>query len=287
MSLSVVALIVLRLSGIEAQEDAAGAADSDLDLDDLELEADDADATNLGTLDEAGQRAAPEPVEDFDLSIPMADRQKRMNACFGYTQGRIQFRKDGMKDAIQGMVEQHKMKEEQAMNALVFTWMMTCYMNIDEAHIQEGGNNLPGKPIEVTDGNEQELFEQRPDSTQTAQQASQVQWELLKETVQKGVPQQPQQRQSQQQSQWKQESKPGRGQQQQQQRPSPADPLGGAMAGPNGFLYILVMFGIIFGIVGLALCYLLKVEGNQKEEKGAKNQKKAEKEERKIAKKRM
>merc|ERR1719487_1304189 len=115
-------LAVLRLHGAGAEEEAAPAPaeelDSEVELDDLDL---DEDANGP----QAGMPRQPmgEPVEDFDLGLPEEDRRKRMTACFSYTLGRVQARKEMIEQTVQDMVQQNNMKHDQAMNALLFTWM--------------------------------------------------------------------------------------------------------------------------------------------------------------------
>merc|ERR1719453_1523275 len=100
------------------------------------------------------------------------------------------------------MAQAHNMKEDQAMNALLFTWMMTCYMNVEESLVSQALGKPYGTPLPAPEDKEEELFSTNPNAKQTAQQASQVQWKLLEGVLKENSPKQnPNQQQQQQQQQ--------------------------------------------------------------------------------------
>merc|ERR1712190_3714 len=81
----------------------------------------------------AGPGAGP-PVDDFDLGMPEEDRKKQMNACFIHTVTRMQSNREEVERTVQEIVQSQQsqqLTQQQAINSLMFSWMMTCYMNID------------------------------------------------------------------------------------------------------------------------------------------------------------
>jgi len=287
VSLFALALIALRLTGAEAAEDGAPApatgnigadgfplpgSDDDLDLDD-DLE-DDAAPAQPG-VPGAGQGSVgppPEPVEDFDLGMPESDRKKRMGACFSYTIGRVQAKNEMMRQTVKEMAQAHNMKEDQAMNALLFTWMMTCYMNADESTVAEAQGKPYGTPMPTPAGNEEELFNVNPHAKQTAQQASQVQWKLLEGVLQENSPKQKPKQQQQQ-------------QQQQRGRPQAPQPEPSFFSGGTGILYALFIFACIGGIVLLVVGKANSYNQFNHGDRGSRSERKADKAARKLERK--
>jgi len=256
--------------GTAAEEDTDNFADLDLDM---EAE----DAGSMGSMPyPGGAGGAAEAVEDFDLGMPEEDRRKRMKACLIHTTNRVQLRRDMLEQTIRDMVEQHNMKQEQAINALLVTWQMSCYMNIRSGAVSEarrGGS--------MSEELEQELFSQRSD-WQNVQQASQRQWKLLesvlaemqKEAGPAGLGSQPDARAS----------------------PGAAGAAGAAGAGAarpapdqSQWIYVLLVFGVFFG-TGALVISRLRLLGKKEEterERSSKSQRKAEKAEKKLARKRI
>lgn len=265
LSLLAIALIALRL-GSAAADDAAG---DDLDDEFADLDLDDDDSS----LDDASIAEKPPEVDDFDLGMPAEDQKKRMGACFSYTLGRVHGKQEMIQESVKDMESTHGMKRDQAMNALVFTWMMSCYMNI-EPEAEKKAVALPaGQPIPLEDPEDEELFSQQTTKPQSVAQASKRQWALLEGVLkenEKNVQKQ------------KQKSQSGAG------RPGQAPQA--PAAEPTSMLYLLVAFGAIFGTVGLVVAYLAKKDKdreNDKVQRGNKSLQKKEKAEQKLAKKRM
>lgn len=217
-------------------------ADGDDDVDD-DLDLDDVDE---------GPGPAP-PVEDFDLGIPEEDRRKMMASCWKHTINRVQLRKSELDAAIEQMVAARKesgMSSDQAMNTMLYGWMMACYMNID------GDGTRKVTPSD-TQALESDIFSQRSDRPQQVNQASQRQWELLESTIKE--------------------------QQQSTGGSSRSSPTGEGFSGQGGSTtYVLVVFAVIFGLGGLVVLKLVRADQSVQAEKDAK---KAEKAEKKLSKK--
>merc|ERR1712113_181279 len=133
-------------------EDAADKGDAPLD-DDLNLDdIDDIDGDPDEGDDDPPPYGAPggyEPVEDFDLGMSEEDRTKQMNACFMFTMSRMQSRQNELQQTIQEMLaspQGQKMSQSQAVNTLMFSWMMACYMNIESAQVMRATPNAALSP---------------------------------------------------------------------------------------------------------------------------------------------
>lgn len=270
LSLFAIALLALR-HGAQAQE----AGDEDLDLDD-DLEDDGGSLPGTESVDDM-QQPAVEAVDDFDLGMSEDQQKGRMGACFSFTLGRVQARKELMEQTVKEMAAAHKMKPEQAMNALLFTWMMTCYMNIEDSVVQQVADKPIGTPL-PPDELEEEMFGVKPDAPQSVQQASKRQWTLLESTLQEHAQRNPKTGRAEGNKQ--QQQKQG-GQQSRQPQNSP---LGSNMDKPTGILYVLVVFGVIFGAGMLVVLKLMQNDKENSKDKGSRADRKAEKEERKSKK---
>jgi len=230
----------LAVQAVQAAEDA--------DLDDFDD--DDLDGPSDAP---PGGGAAAEFQEDFDLDMPEEKRLLRMRACFAYSLARVQVHQEPLQQAIAGMVEHQGMSEDQAANTIVFTWVMTCYMNADDSTIEAASHNV------VLEQDQEEALFTPHEGKQTPSSASKRQWDLLGKVVN--------------------ENKEARERQQKQQQPpgasqarSPVDVPGAGMSGTNGALYMIIVFGVIFGAGILGVLRLMKSE-----EEGSKKKVKAEK----------
>lgn len=259
--------------GDAAGDEAAKGGESGADSDDFDF--DDLDSEEGGQ--EAGGEAQPmqdeaSAVEDFDLGMPEEDRKQRMNSCFYYTMNRVRTRGEQLQATLkEAMSQQPQLSQEQILNTMVFTWMMTCYMNIDSDGIRQATQTQ-----QLTQELEVALFSEREDTPQQIRQASRRQWQLIEETLMERQQEQKQQ-------------------QQQQHQDSPKKKSSGAklpltgMSGQSQVLYILVVFGVVFGLGAIVTYRLINAEkaGREKPTSSAKSQKKADKAEKKLAKKKM
>jgi len=266
LSVLPLAFVVWRLGGVLGDDDAEAGMGSDDDLD-LEDDFEDNDPSpNPGPMG-----GAPE-VEDFDLGMDETDKSNRMGSCFSYTMGRLQVRRDMMQKHAQEMMEQHGVKQNQAMTAVISSWMMACYMNIEEDQVTQAIGTPFGQPIAVSKEREDGMFAHHPAAKQTAQQASRKQWSLLETTLNensKNMPQGPGADQK---------SRPGGPQ---------AEPLGMHMDSGTGFIYMMAVFVVLFGLGAIVVMRLSQKEQGNDKDRGSKSQRKAEKAERQAAKKRM
>jgi len=262
----VVILAVLGAADDGVEAAAKSGADPDFDdLDDIDLD-DEGEEQGM----EQGQSEVPpetEKVDDFDLAIPGEDRKKRMKACFTHTMGRVQLRRQQLQETVQQMtmLRKNDMTAEQATNTLIFSWMMACYMNIDSSGIAQASQSRP-----LSEELEKNLFSQRTDRPQQVHQASPKQWDLLKSVLEEEGKKAPR-------------KDPGMGM---------AGEEPGRAAGQSQYLYVLAVFFIIFGLGALSVYRLMQNEkaGHRSvdaTERSAKSRRKAEKEEKKIAKKRI
>lgn len=256
-------------------EAAEAAADDDLDLEDLEDES-----------AAPGEGVGPDgsPVEDFDLGMPEEDRKKRMSACYVHTINRAQHRRTELQQTAEQVVKQHggpEMTPDKAINSIVFSWMMSCYMNIDASGMKEA---IVGKA--PTQELEQELFAPREDRPQQVPQASRRQWSLLEQVLTEMTKEQAEQQKQQQQQQKSSSSSSGRTGAGGAPAPQPpaytgGGPLLSGLSGQSQAIYVLVVFGVIFGVSILGVMRLMKSE---QEGRSSKNRK-AEKAEKKASRK--
>jgi hypothetical protein len=282
-------LAAFRLAGIAGQEDAGAAPapsdpDADLDLDDdLDLEDEEPGQAAGGQPQMGG--AQGEPAEDFDLGMPEEDRKKRMGACFQYTVSRAQGKQELMQQTVQEMSQTHGMTPEKAMNAMVFTWMMQCYMNIDESQVAEASRHAPGTPVAIREELDQELFnQQQSQQKQNVQTASPRQWKLLEAILTEHQAKNPNPN--------AQSGAGARRNPRSQAPPRQAAPVRepSMFSGHNGIIFMVIVFGVIFGFSALAIGKLAQKQNSKngdRDYRSSKSMKKAEKEERKMAKKRM
>jgi len=263
------AAILAALSwGAHAADDAAPSVDLD-DLDDDELEGD-------GDGDGAGGAAyVPFEVEDFDASLTEVQQKERMKACFLYTMRRAKVRGPQLQDAVKEMMAQkeQEMTQEQAINTIIFSWMMTCYMNIEETNMKTA---YTADALE--EAVEAEVFMPKPENAQQINQASQRQWKLLEnvlleETGKHAKDKMPEQQQQQQQSSSQSyESTPG----------------GASTEAPKqkfGMMYVLCAFGAVFGLSAFIITRLNGNTEKPEKERSSKSLKKEEKAKRELARK--
>jgi len=265
------ALLLTALSGAADGDAAADAADDDLDLgddldEDADLEADFADA-------EADAAPDMPPVEDFDLGMSDSQRKAWLRVCYVHTVNRAQARRQELNHAVKEMMASaearaQQMSEEKTLTTLVFSWMMQCYMNIDDATAQEGA--ILGSFKEEL---ERALFAPRADRPQQVQQASSRQWELVSSVM------------AEEQQKMQQQGRPGGG------SPEGAAPgiglVGAGLSGQSQALYIGAVFTVIFGLGAITVLRLSRSEKATERSGSSKSQKKAEKAEKKLARKRM
>jgi hypothetical protein len=221
-----------------------------------------------------------EPVEEFDKDMAAEDQNGRMKSCFDSGVGRLQANIENVKETVQQIISQQpNMDKDRALNTILFSWVMACYMNIEDTELkalQNGGS--------LSEEQQSAVFspEQRPGRTQFLRQATQRQWGLLETQVKKHqdeMSKQQKQRQSSSQS-GSQSYQSGPGQQPQQQQKQEASSF--------GLGYVLLALAGVFGIIGLAVTKLLKNEdgGSSRREKySSKSQRKAEQAEKKQNKK--
>jgi len=248
--------------------------------DDDDAEADDGDL-DLEDLDDDSAAPAEEKVEDFDLGMPEEDRKKRMSACYIHMMNRVQHRRTELQQTVEQLMKEHGHREDftqdKAVNSIAFSWMMSCYMNVDATGMREA---ILGKA--ASQELEQELFTPQQDRQQVPT-ASQRQWELLQQVLADSEKDRQQQQKTQQQQQ-----KSSSGQSGGSTTPPPQQagymgggPLLSGLSGQSQAIYILVVFGAIFGAGILGVMRLMKSE---EEGRSSKN-KKAEKAEKKNSRK--
>jgi len=271
-------LLALLLFGVfGSAEDTASASasvDPDDDLDDVDLDLKDLENDEIEEMPNGGfgLPTTGDGTNDFDLGMPEDDRKKAMKACLEYARSRMDTRRSHLDDMLKALTEANGMKPEQALNTVVFSWIMGCYMNIDQRGVDEG---VPG--VALTEENEAKLFGERPDRPQKVAQASPRQWKLLEEILSEAQEQAKAKRSSQQ-SKPKSPKKP---------KASKSDSKGiFGMSGSTQAIYMVLVLGFIFGLGTLAVARLRRDETSEERERSARSAKKAEKEAKKLAKKR-
>lgn len=154
--------------------DAADGRNPDLDLD-LDGPAGPGGDPKPPPQREAGSEASEPPVEDFDQNMPMDQRLQRMRACLMYTSVRMQTMREEVDEIVRQIQEMRQSSKEQAISSIVFTWMMTCYMNIDADAVE---NLDPEREVPA------EIFaSNREGAPQQVSQASRKQWQLLESVL--------------------------------------------------------------------------------------------------------
>jgi hypothetical protein len=283
MTVCIAILLGFTLWPSLAAEPAAGSGEADTAADDLDLDLDGLDDLEDEFSDDNNGPASggppgmdpgmEQPVDDFDLTMPEEDRKKRMLACYVHMMNRLHHRKDQMEQIAKEVIEQRpQMSREQALNTVAVSWMMACYHNVDADGMKQA---IPGKaPAPEL---EQRLF--APPARM--QQGSERQWRLLEEVAQEAQQQAARDAPFQQQQQQK--------QQQQQQYSTPprsdAGPLPTASFGRQSqVIYVLVVFGTIFGLGAAFVMRLSKKEtGKGTKDKASKAEKKAHQVEQKLS----
>lgn len=296
------AVAVLSWDAHAAEDATAEAPLTDLDdFDDDDEQEGDEDAAG------AAGGAALAQVEDVDSG-------RRMKACFLYTMRRAKVKGTKLQENVQEMMTTQKepTTPEQALNTIIFSWMMTCFMNIDEKNMktaytadtldeaveqevfipksedaQEALSSPAAKSLEAGDGYlvKEMIDASKSLSTFVTQHGmgelttdSRRQWEklekvLLQDTQKKGkMPQQQQQQQSYQSSSQSYQSTTG----------------GSSAEAPKqqfGMMYVLGAFGAIFGLSALVVLRLNGTEEKSTKEKSSKSLRKEEKAKREMARK--
>jgi len=253
----------------EPAEGDTAADDLDLDLEGLDdLEDEFSDNSNNNDNDGLSGGAMPgmePPPDDFDLTMPEEDRKKRMFACYIHLMNRLAHRRDQTEQIAKEVTEQRpQVTREQAMNTVAVSWMMACYHNVDADGMKAA---IPGKaPAPELEGR---LF--APPARM--QQGSERQWKLLEEVAQEA--QQEAARDA-----------PYQQQQQQQRYSTPPNadaPLPTASFGRQSqVIYVLVVFGTIFGLGAAFVMRLSKSEKGARD-KASKAEKKADKIDKKLS----
>jgi len=239
-----------------ADDEAPAPADDDFDIefdgDDDDFEDEPAEVPGMATYGGMPTEDT-EPVDDFDEDISEGERKKRMISCFTHTTNRAKSRREEVTKVVGEMTQQHQMTQQQALNSVFFSWMMTCYMNID-ADMPEAKEESA-----MDEHTEQHLFSV-PQGPQSVQKASKRQWSLLESVlVEQQATGDPRLNQG------------GGGASQQQARRAPAEPPPG---GAN-YLYLLGVLGVFFGVCALLVMKLKSYEtSNEKVKKEKKDKKK-------------
>eukprot|EP00435_Cladocopium_sp_Y103_P066233 s246_g28.t1 len=226
---------------------------------------DDIDELDLGSLDsdddeedDVGESA--EPV-DFDQDMPEELRLIRMQVCLAGATARMQSNAEAVSGLAAQLVDQRPgMSMEQATNSVFFTWMMTCYMNINDEDAKSAGE---GNAEVLKDIN---LYEPSAENQHTAQSASKRQWDFLVQVVKEHMGKIDAARKAQDR---KGQSEPqGSGQRPQvQEPPAPA-------SGSKASILLLV---VVFGIIGVVTMFLMRKEKEDREEKERKKSSKKDK----------
>jgi len=228
-----------------AQEDIA-----ELDLGSLDSDDDEED--------DGGETAEPEPV-DFDQDMPEELRLTRMNVCLAGASARMQSNAEAVSGLAAQLVEQRPgMSMEQATNSVFFTWMMTCYMNIDDEDAKSAGE---GNAEVLKDIN---LYEPNAKNKRNAQSASKRQWDFLVGVVKEHMGKMDGARKA---------KEKGQSQQGSGQRPQVQEPPAPA-SGSKASILLLV---VVFGIIGVVIIFLMRKEKEDREEKERKKSSKKEK----------
>jgi len=217
--------------------------------------------------------------ELVDKDFTETERKERMQSCFLYAMRRVTKRREEMKQTVQEMMVTHKeMSQEQALQTMIITWMMTCYMIIDQKSVADK-TSFNSENFNLTDEEETKVF--TPTSALVEQQvnsASQRQWTLLREVMMEQTSKHA-------------EFMKKAGEQMNKQKEEAKALGGGAVSGEAkpqqfGMLYVLCAFGVIFGLGILAVKRLGGDQGSASaKEKSAKGLRKEEKAKRELAKK--
>mmetsp|Transcript_48234 Transcript_48234/g.105265 ORF Transcript_48234/g.105265 Transcript_48234/m.105265 type:complete len:270 (-) Transcript_48234:115-924(-) len=227
----------------EVAEDSGAQAE----IDELDLESLDSDDDEE---DDVGESAEPEPVYtvDFDQDMPEELRLTRMNVCLAGASARMQSNAEAVSGLAAQLVDQRPgMSMEQATNSVFFTWMMTCYMNINDEDAKSAGE---GNAEVLKDIN---LYEPNAQNKRNAQSASKRQWDFLVGVVKEHMGKMNGARKAQDKGQ----SQQGSGQRPVQEPPAPA-------SGSKASILLLV---VVFGIIGVVTIFLMRKEKEDREEK--------------------
>lgn len=264
----VAALLLLLLAALggassAADADASGAADAAAAASASssaaeEAEASDDDEGDFG-FDENGESfdretspgGGAEEAPDFDEGLPEAERAARLRACVLLASNRLREPegKEAARHIMNTFVEERGVETDQAKELLLYSWIMTCYMNSDESTVAKA-------VVPYSQDIEREVFSQRPDRKRQAQTASTRQWQLLQSTLLA-------------------DEEELRRQERRQQRPEQRQTSGGAGAGGGSqasdgeapladkslvprFLLMLLLLLLVFGVAILAVMNLMR-----------------------------
>eukprot|EP00928_Gymnodinium_smaydae_P100348 TRINITY_DN9823_c1_g1_i1.p1 TRINITY_DN9823_c1_g1~~TRINITY_DN9823_c1_g1_i1.p1 ORF type:complete len:284 (+),score=106.11 TRINITY_DN9823_c1_g1_i1:184-1035(+) len=225
-----------------------------------------------------GPPAGGPPVDDVDESYSEEKRQNYMSACYSLTMTLVVKRRELLEAKLDEITKQAGMSREQAANSVVFSWMMQCYLNMDDSR-------MPGSGAAITEEVAAAALAPRPDVEQQVQSASKRQWSLLESVA---IERQKLEQEA--------HAKAGgasggsAGGSGGGSRASPGaavtPPLSG-MSSSSQALYVLAVFAVIFGLGALAVMKLSKKAAVEERERSSKSSRKADKAEKKLAKKRM
>lgn len=278
------------------------------DLDDVDDEVDDELEARLDALENDGVRTNTPPK-----LVP----QDRMKACFLYTFRRARHNRKLLEETVENLhnTEENREKEvdqEQFVNTVLFSWMMTCFMNVNKEEIASSNTAEP-----LTDELETNVFIPRDQdealNSPQAQALAAKDGYLVKEMIdasknlakfvnQNGVGELTPEKEAR----WKQlsevlvnpeaakkldaqfeQQEQLRQQQQQQQQSQSQSFTASAEPVPKQFgaTYVICVFGVIFGLGVLAVLRLNGDKVSSSKERSAKSLRKEEKAKRELAKK--
>jgi len=133
------------------------------------------DLEDLDELD-AGEAEEPQPMApQFDADWDADRKRPRLKACFVAVNRKVQEPDEAMHEAVKQVSAQHNVDKEQALSFMMTSMIMNCYANIDDQRAQEamGGQEISGDDIRALIGPPDQGQLQMDESHQT----------LLKEIV--------------------------------------------------------------------------------------------------------
>jgi len=212
--------------------------------------------------------------------MPEEEKRRRMAACFAVTLAQVKVRQDRVQTIIQELVENRQITTDMAANSILLSWAMGCYLNLDEQRLEKVGQYLSQSDEKWTEEHEAVIFEQKPDRPQQVQQASTAQWNLLK-SVANEMTERAGLRSG--------GSRSGEGQKA-EPIPGPAPSPGSGMSDQSKTVYVLIAFAVILGAIALGALRLMRIgkkTSSGHRQLSSKSSKKAEKNEKKLARKRF
>lgn len=253
-------IVLLAVSADNVAAEEGGEASDDFDLD-IDLDQEDADAPGSASVAEPEEAGA-----DVDFGTVPPEEQNRLSTCFVHTLNRHEARPALLPQLVSQMMKD-TVSHDQVVNVVLESWMMACYLGIKDEDV---GKARRGDPM--TEDMERELFlSARP------QDATELKWKLLQSFL----------------AQLNKEQGPQRVNLNVQPEAAQAIPRTDPTGRPKdtgNWMYMIVVFGAIFGIAGLGILFVGRLGRKDREsekEKSAKSQRKAEKAEKKLARKRI